>query len=188
MTIRNLGHALRPRSVAVIGASAEPGSVGSKLTENILAGGFAGEVYLVNPHQATIAGIRCFANIAGLPEAPELAVIATPPATVPTLIGELGAKGTRAAVVITAGLSADLKQAALDAARPYCLRIIGPNCLGIAVPGLGLNANFGINRPSPGKLAFLSQSGALVTGILDWAAARDIGFSYVVSMGDMADV
>ena len=140
MTIRNLDHALRPRSVAVIGASAEPGSVGSKLTENILAGGFAGEVYLVNPHQATIAGIRCFANIAGLPEAPELAVIATPPATVPTLIGELGAKGTRAAVVITAGLSADLKQAALDAARPYCLRIIGPNCLGIAVPGLGLNA------------------------------------------------
>lgn len=188
MTIRNLGHALRPRSVAVIGASAEPGSVGSKLTENILAGGFAGEVYLVNPHQATIAGIRCFANIAGLPEAPELAVIATPPATVPTLSGELGAKGTRAAVVITAGLSASLKQAALDAAQPYCLRIIGPNCLGIAVPSLGLNANFGINRPSAGKLAFLSQSGALVTGILDWAAARDIGFSYVVSMGDMADV
>ena len=76
----------------------------------------------------------------------------------------------------------------LDAARPYCLRIIGPNCLGMAVPAIGLNANFGHGRPAPGKLAFLSQSGALVTGVLDWAAAHDIGFSYVVSMGDMADV
>ena len=76
----------------------------------------------------------------------------------------------------------------LDQAKPYCLRIIGPNCLGIAVPGIGLHANFGLNRPRAGKLAFLSQSGALITGILDWAAAHDIGFSYVVSMGDMADV
>jgi acetyltransferase len=188
MTIRNLDHALRPHSIAIIGASAEPGSVGNKLTENILAGGFAGEIYLVNPHQAKIGRKRCFADIAALPEAPELAVIATPPSTVPALIGALGAKGTRAVVVITAGLSPELKQAALDAARPYCLRIIGPNCLGLAVPGIGLHANFGLTRPSPGKLAFLSQSGALVTGILDWAAARGIGFSYVVSMGDMADV
>ncbi|MFO7478652.1 MAG: bifunctional acetate--CoA ligase family protein/GNAT family N-acetyltransferase [Methyloceanibacter sp.] len=188
MTVRNLDHALRPRSVAVIGASAQPGSVGSKLTENILGAGFAGEIYLVNPGRSRIAGRKCYANVAALPQAPELAVIATPPATVPGLIAELGIKGTRAAVVITAGLSEDLKQAALDAARPYCLRIIGPNCLGIAVPEIGLNANFGLNRPTPGKLAFLSQSGALVTGILDWAAARGIGFSYVVSMGDMADV
>ena len=188
MTIRNLDHALRPHSVAIIGASAEQGSVGNKLTENILAGGFGGQVYLVNPHQAKIGGKKCYADIAALPEAPELAVIATPPATVPGVIGALGAKGTRAVVVITAGLSPELKQAALNAARPYCLRIIGPNCLGIAVPGIGLHANFGFSRPSPGKLAFLSQSGALITGILDWAAAREIGFSYVVSMGDMADV
>ena len=160
----------------------------AKLTENILAGGFAGQIYLVNPHQAKIGGRNAIADIAALPEAPELAVIATPPATVPALIGALGAKGTRAVVVITAGLSAELKQAMLNAARPYCLRIIGPNCLGIAVPGIGLHANFGFTRPSPGKLAFLSQSGALVTGVLDWAAAREIGFSYVVSMGDMADV
>ncbi len=188
MTIRNLDHALRPHSVAIIGASAEPGSVGHVLTKNILSGGFAGPIYLVNPHQAKIGGKKCFADIAALPEAPELAVIATPPATVPGVIGALGAKGTRAVVVITAGLSPELKQAALNAARPYCLRIIGPNCLGIAVPGIGLHANFGFSRPSPGKLAFLSQSGALITGILDWAAARTIGFSYVVSMGDMADV
>ena len=188
MTIRNLEHALAPRSVALIGASAEKGSVGNVLTENLLAGGFAGQLYLINPHEKEIAGHPCFASVAALPEAPELAVIATPPKTVPGLVGELGAKGTRAVVAITAGLGAELKQAMLDAARPYCLRIIGPNCLGIAVPGLGLNANFGLSRPRPGKLAFLSQSGALVTGILDWAEAQGIGFSYVVSMGDMADV
>ena len=188
MTVRNLEHALAPRSVAVIGASTEPKSVGGTLTENILNGGFAGDVYLVNPHHETIGGRRCFPDIAALPEVPELAVIATPPKTVPPLIGALGEKGTRAAVVITAGLGPELKQAMLDQARPYLLRIIGPNCLGLSVPRLGLHANFGLTRPSVGKLAFFSQSGALVTGILDWAAARGIGFSYVVSMGDMADV
>ena len=188
MTVRNLDHALAPRSVAVIGASTEEGSVGGTLTKNVLAGGFKGEVYLVNPHHDAIGGGRCFLDIAALPVAPELAVIATPPGTVPELVGALGKKGTRAVVVITAGLGPELKQAMLDQARPYLLRIIGPNCLGIAVPGLGLHANFGLNQPAPGKLAFLSQSGALVTGILDWAAARNIGFSYVVSMGDMTDV
>jgi acetyltransferase len=188
MTVRNLEHAFAPGSVAVIGASAEPRSVGNKLTENVMAGSFAGEIYLVNPHQESIGGRRCFPDIAALPVVPQLAVIATPPRTVPSLIGALGKKGTRAVVVITAGLGDELKQAMLDESRPYCLRIIGPNCLGISVPGLGLNANFGLTQPSPGRLAFLSQSGALVTGILDWAAARGIGFSYVVSMGDMADV
>jgi predicted CoA-binding protein len=154
MTIRNLDHALRPHSVAVIGASAEEGSVGSVLTRNVLAGGFAGPVYLVNPRRARIAGRKCYADVAALPEAPELAVIATPPSTVPALIAELGAKGTRAVVVITAGLSSEIKQAALNAARPRCLRIIGPNCLGIAVPGIGLHANFGLSRPSPRQARF----------------------------------
>ena len=188
MTVRNLEHALAPRSIAIIGASNARGSVGKVLIENVLAGGFAGEVYLVNPQHKTIGGRRCYPDVASLPEAPELAVIATKPPTVPALVGALGKRGTRAVVVITAGLSLELKQAMLDEARPYCLRIIGPNCLGIVVPGIGLHANFGLNRPTPGKLAFLSQSGALVTGVLDWAAARGIGFSYVVSMGDMADV
>lgn len=188
MTVRNLEHALRPRSVAVIGASDEPGSVGHTLTQNVLTGGFEGQIFLVNPHHGTIAGRDCFKSVEALPEAPELAVIATPPDSVPPIIEALGKKGTRATVVITAGFSAALKQAVLDAARPYCLRVIGPNCLGISVPALGLNANFGLNAPKSGSLAFLSQSGALMTGILDWASARDIGFSYVVSMGDMADV
>ena len=96
MTIRNLEHALAPRSVAVIGASAEKGSVGSVLTENVLGGGFAGKVFLVNPHSKEIAGRPCFASVAALPETPELAVIATPPKTVPDLVRQLGAKGTRA--------------------------------------------------------------------------------------------
>ena len=188
MTIRNLEHVLAPRSVAVIGASTERGSVGNVLTENVLGGGFTGEVYLVNPHHASIGGRRCYRDVASLPGTPELAVIATRPDTVPALIGELGRKGTRAVVVVTAGFSPELKQAMLDQAKPYCLRVIGPNCLGIAVPGIGLHANFGLIQPQAGKLAFLSQSGALITGILDWAVSRGIGFSYVVSMGDMADV
>jgi acetyltransferase len=188
MTIRNLEYALRPASVVLIGASDERGSVGQKLTENLLSGGFAGPIYLVNPKHRSIGGVECFAGVDALPAVPELAVIATPPQTIPDLIGALARKGTRAAAVITAGLSPQIKQAMLDAGRPTCFRIIGPNCLGLWVPALGLNANFGMARPQAGKLAFLSQSGALVGGVLDWAASRGIGFSYVVSMGDMADV
>ena len=188
MTVRNLEQCLWPRSVAVIGASETPGSVGKTLTDNILSSGFEGPVALVNPHHDAVGGRPCFQSVEALPEIPDLAVIATPPDTVPPLIASLGEKGTRAAVVITAGFDRTQKQAMLDAAQPYCLRIIGPNCLGISVPGLKLSANFGLNSPRSGSLAFLSQSGALMTGILDWATARQIGFSYVVSMGDMADV
>jgi len=188
MTIRNLEYALRPRSIAVIGASDRAGSAGQKVTENVLGGGFGGPVYLINPHHGEVAGRKCLPSIAALPAAPDLAVIVTPPETVPALIAELGAKGTPAAVVITAGLDKATKQAMLDAARPTCLRIIGPNCLGVWVPALGVNANFGSARPFPGRLAFLSQSGALIGGVLDWAQSRGIGFSYVVSMGNMADV
>ena len=188
MTIRNLEYAFHPRSVAVIGASDELGSVGKTLTENVLTGGFAGPIYLVNPRHDSVAGVRCFRDVESLPEAPELAVVATPPQTVPPLVDALGKKGTRAVVVITAGLGDDLRQAMLDAACPYCLRIIGPNCLGLWIPALGLNANFGFGKPRLGNLALLAQSGALIGGVLDWATARGIGFSTVVSMGDMADV
>lgn len=188
MTIRNLEHALRPHSIAVIGASGEEGSVGWKLTENTLAGGFAGPIYLVNPKGGSIVGREAFPSIEALPEAPALAAIATPPDTIPGIVAELGRKGTRAAIVITAGLSREVKQAMLNAARPTCLRILGPNSLGLWVPELGVNANFGMALPKPGKLAFLSQSGALIGGVLDWASSRGIGFSYVVSMGDMTDV
>ncbi|MEQ1696514.1 MAG: bifunctional acetate--CoA ligase family protein/GNAT family N-acetyltransferase [Hyphomicrobiaceae bacterium] len=188
MTIRNLEMLLAPRSIAMIGASDRPKAVGAIVTRNLLAGGFKGDIWLVNPGHAEVSGRLSYASIAALPGVPDLAVISTPPDTVPGIIGELGRKGCRAAVVITAGLRGPLKQAMLDAAKPYLLRIQGPNCLGLMLPPIGVNATFSHVAPAPGKLAFLSQSGALITGIVDWAVSRGIGFSHVVSMGDMADV
>jgi len=188
MTVRNLEHLFAPGSVALVGAGAQPGSVGRKITDNLLRGGFTGPVWLVNPRGGRIAGETVYRRIEDLPEAPELAVVATPPATVAGVIEELAAKGTRAVVVITAGIDRRTRQAILDASRPTCLRIVGPNSLGVWVPRLGLDASFGHIKPQPGPLAFLSQSGALASAVLDWAASRHIGFSAVVSMGDMADV
>jgi acetyltransferase len=190
MTIRNLEHAFKARSVALIGATPRPGSVGSKVLDNLTSGGFDGPVWPVNPGHDSIGDLRCYASVADLPEAPDLAVIATPPHTVPALIGELGARGTRTALVLTAGIGENggLRQAMLDAAQPWCLRVIGPNSFGLFVPSLGLNASFAHLAPTPGHLAFLSQSGALASAVLDWSVERDIGFSSVVSLGDMADV
>lgn len=190
MTIRNLDAALMPRSVALIGASDEPGSVGRKLVENLKSGGFTGPIWFVNPRRSTIDGERAYPDVAALPEAPSLAVVATPAQTVPGIIAELGEKGTRAAVVITAGINGEngLRQAMLDAAKPHTLRVIGPNCLGLFLPHIGLNASFAHLPARPGKLAMLSQSGAVAGAMLDWAAAHDVGFSHAVSMGDMADV
>jgi acetyltransferase len=187
MTVRNLDQLLAPKSVALIGASRQEGSVGLITARNLLRGGFAGPVWLVNPKYGDIEGHPCHPSIAALPGAPQLAVVATPPHTVPGIVGELGSRGTRAAVVITAGVRDDLKQAMLEASRPFCLRIQGPNCLGLMVPGLGLNAGFSHEPPLAGDLAFLSQSGALITAVIDWARGRRIGFSHVVSLGDMAD-
>src|SRR5690606_38300239 len=188
MTIRHLEHLLSPRSVAMIGASPEPGSVGLIVTRNLHAGGFKGPVWLVNPRHTDVDGVPCYPSVEALPGTPDLAVIATPPHTVPKLIEELGRKGTRAAVVITAGVRGDLQQAMLNASRPHLLRIQGPNCIGLMVPGIGLNASFSHRAPVPGDLAFLSQSGALATAVIDWAVDRQIGVSHFVSLGDMADV
>lgn len=187
MTIRNFDALLKPRSVALIGASPRSGSVGLITAQSLLSGGFSGPIWLVNPKHRTIEGHECYASVAELPSAPDLAVIATPPQTVPQLISDLGTKGTCAAVVITAGIRGDLKQAMLDASRPHTLRIQGPNCVGLMLPRIGLNASFS-PKPLAGDIAFLSQSGALITGIIDWAHGRNIGFSHVVSLGDMADV
>jgi acetyltransferase len=190
MTIRNLERAFGAASVALVGATPRPGSVGLTVLRNLTGGGFGGPVWPVNPRHGDVAGLRCYPSIAELPEAPDLAVIATPPATIPGLIGELGRKGTRAALVLTAGLTRDngLRQAMLDAARPFTLRVIGPNSFGLFVPPIQLNASFAHLTPSSGQIAFLSQSGALASAVLDWSAARGIGFSAVVSLGDMADV
>jgi acetyltransferase len=194
MSVLNLDSVFAPASIALIGASARPGSVGDVVTRNLLSGGFTRPVMLVNPHREPIEGHPVYADVASLPEAPELAVIATPPATVPDLIAELGARGTKAAVVITAGfgeLGADgkaLQKAALEAAKPRGLRIVGPNCVGVMAPASGVNASFGHLTPAKGGIAFVSQSGAMITAVLDWAVPHQVGFSKIVSLGDMADV
>ncbi len=188
MSIRHLDSMLHPRSVAVIGASQRTGSVGATVWRNLRAGGFAGPCYAVNPHSEGWGDEPVYPDLASLPQAAELALICTPPDTVAGLIEQLGAMGTRAAVVLTAGLSATQRQAMLDNARRYVLRIMGPNCLGLLSPHAGLNASFAHIGAQPGPLAFVSQSGALVTAVLDWAAGRGIGFSHCISLGEHADV
>ncbi len=188
MSVRNLDSLFDPASVAVLGASLRPARVGSTVWRNLTQGGFKGAVFAVNPKYTELAGRPCHAKVADLPAAPELAVICTPADTVPALIAELGAAGTRAAVVLTAGMSAAQKQAMLDAARPHLLRVLGPNCIGLLAPHIGLNASFSHIDAQPGELAFVSQSGALVTAMLDWADAQRIGFSHFVSLGEHADV
>jgi acetyltransferase len=190
MTIRNLDRLLRPGSVAVIGASARSRSAGAVVLDNIVKRGFAGPIYAVNPHPVLRSGVRWLPSMEILPYAPDLAIVMTPATTVPGIIDELGRLGTKCAVVITAGITEEngLKQKMLDAAKPHLLRIIGPNCLGLMAPRSMLDATFARTAARPGSLGLISQSGALVTAMLDWADRRDIGFSGVVSMGDMADV
>ncbi|MCA1408371.1 bifunctional acetate--CoA ligase family protein/GNAT family N-acetyltransferase [Ensifer sp. IC3342] len=190
MTVRNLHYAVDAKSLAIIGASTRAGSLGRVVIDNVLRAGFEGDVWPVNPKYSEVAGLRCYARIDDVPGTPDLAVIATPPKTVPTLIRSLGERGTRAAVVLTAGLCAEngLKQAMLDAARPFLFRIIGPNTLGMIVPSAKLNASFAHLQPVSGDIALLSQSGAITTSLIDWAADNDIGFSKIISLGDMADV
>ncbi|MFD2367301.1 GNAT family N-acetyltransferase [Pseudoduganella sp. GCM10020061] len=195
MSVRNLRSMFEPGAVAVIGASSREGSVGQIVLRNLVGAGFHGELLPVNPKYETLSGRKCYPSIAALPQAPDLAVICTPAATVPSLIRQLGERGTRAAIVISTGLGntvqgsgKTLRQEMLEAARPYLLRILGPNCVGLLIPRIGLNASFAHTSALPGKIAFVSQSGALVTGMLDWAGSRGIGFSAFVSLGDSADI
>jgi acetyltransferase len=195
MTVRNLDALFHPQSIALIGASNRPHSVGAVIAENLLQGGFDGPILPVNPNHKSIAGILCYPDIASLPVVPDLAVICTPPQTVTGLVSELGARGTRATIVVTAGFREGgsqageaLQSAMLEAAKPHLLRIIGPNCLGVISTPIGLNASFAPSTPKKGSVAFVAQSGAMVTTVLDWATGRGIGFSHLVSLGDMSDV
>jgi acetyltransferase len=187
MSIRNLDALFAPNTVAVFGASERPGSVGATIWRNLCAE-FSGRLLGVNPKRREIDGVPVYPSAAALPAVPDLAVICTPAATVPGLIEELGRLGTRAAVVVTAGLDKAQKQRMLDAARRHTLRILGPNCIGMLVPHWGLNASFAHIGAQKGDIAFVSQSGALVTAMLDWAGSRGIGFSHFVSLGEHADV
>ena len=197
MSLRNLDHLFSPKSVALIGASDRPHSVGATVWTN-LSRGYAVQpdpsLMAVNPRLTRLRNWPVYPDVASLPQTPELAVIATPPATVPELIAQLAQRGTRAAVVLTAGMDGDHgdgrthRQAMLEAAKPFVFRLLGPNCVGLLAPALKLNASFAPTDALPGKVAFVSQSGALVTAVLDWARARDIGFSYFISLGDASDV
>jgi acetyltransferase len=188
VSVRNLDRLLDPASIAVAGASERPGSVGATVWRNLRAGRFGGAIYPLNPKHASLDGVACFATPAELPQAPDLAIVCTPPDTVAPLIAAFGELGTSAAIVMTTGLGAARKQAMLDAARPHTLRILGPNCIGLLTPRRGLNASFAHTDALPGKVAFVSQSGALVTAVLDWAKSRRIGFSTMISVGERADV
>ncbi|MBX3510160.1 MAG: bifunctional acetate--CoA ligase family protein/GNAT family N-acetyltransferase [Hyphomonadaceae bacterium] len=187
MTTRNFDALFSPRSIALVGASAREGSVGAVTARNLLAGGFSGDLAFVNPNRARIGGQLAVASVEELSNAPDLAVIATPSASVPAIIGALADRGCRAAVIISAGDRA-FRANVLQAARPRAMRILGPNCLGFISPVAGVNASFAQLTPKRGKLALVTQSGAIATAILDWAYGRGIGFSHILSMGDMLDV
>jgi acetyltransferase len=188
MTVRNLNFLFQPKNVALIGASEKPGSIGLHVAENLLRAGFPGEIGFVNLHRSSVLGKPCYSSCERLPFVPQLGVVATPPHAVPGVIADLGRKGCRAAVVITAGVTGTLAQQMREAARPYLLRIVGPNCLGIQVPYLNLDASFAQTFAKRGDIALVSQSGALTTAMLDWATVEGVGFSHVVSIGDAADV
>jgi acetyltransferase len=179
-----------PRSVAVVGATERAGSVGRAILGNLAS--WSGEVFPVNAKRTHVLGRPAFASVAAIPSAPDLAVIVTPAASVPDTVAGCAAAGVKGAVIISAGFKecgaagADLERAITE--RRGSMRIIGPNCLGIMVPRLGFNATFAATIARPGSIAFLSQSGALCTAVLDWSLRENVGFSAFVSLGSMLDV
>jgi acetyltransferase len=190
---RSLDPLFRPKAVAVFGATNAPGSVGSILMRNLLETSFGGVVYPVNPKRSSVHGVHCYPSLAAVPDTVDLAVIATPAATVPGLVQACVDRGVKSAIIISAGFSElgtegrALEKQIRDAARG-AMRIVGPNCLGIIHPPSGLNASFAANMAARGRVALLSQSGAICTSILDWARDTHVGFSSFVSVGTMLDV
>jgi acetyltransferase len=198
MSIRNLDKAFHPASVALIASSIEEGGIGAAALANLAGARFAGPLAVVAPEGRPPAAVPAFPDIARLPQAPDLAVIATPLEEIPSLVRDLGARGTRAVLILgTAYTATDAEgkarqRAILMAARPHLVRVIGPASLGIIVPGpggqTGLNASFAHLAPAPGAVALVSRSNALAAAALDWAEPRRIGFSHVVALGDVSDV
>ncbi|MGB9642780.1 MAG: acetate--CoA ligase alpha subunit, partial [Candidatus Ratteibacteria bacterium] len=183
-----------PKSVAVIGASREPGKLGSQILSNIISGKFPGRIYPVNPKATEISGLKCYPDIASIPDVPDLAVIVVPAKIVCSVIEECGKKGTKAAIVISAGFKEsgpegkEREKNLVETGEKYGCRIVGPNCLGIIDTYSDLNVSFAPVMPGRGSIAFISQSGALISAVLDWSRKQKIGFSRIISMGNMADV
>lgn len=190
MSTYRLDKLFAPRSVALVGASPRPNSVGSATLRNLHAGGFEGPIYLVNPKYSEIAGFPAVRDVADLPEAPDLVIIATPPAAVPGIVAAVGAKGCPTAIVLTAALGqgvGSLSDTLSQTARNHRMRLVGPS-LGMLVPRAKLHASFASRLPKDGDLALISQSGAIVAAVVEWAANRNIGFSAVISTGEKLDV
>lgn len=211
MTIRNLEYLFKPRSVAVIGRGKAPDGADAAVQFNMIEGGFKGPVMPVNPDHISIAGVLAYKDVASLPVAPDLAILTTPLEQAPALIRELGERGTRAVLILSREVLQDhrhgqavllspelerkhtdqgvsLRQRMLDAARPYLLRIMGPDHLGYAVPSSDLNATLSNQRPRAGQIALLCQSAAVMRSVIDWSNSRNIGFSHVISLGLRWDV
>jgi acetyltransferase len=198
MPIRNLDKMFFPRAIAVVGATNREGSHGLRVMQNLLQGGFEGPIMPVSREDRAISGVLSYANVEDLPVTADLAVVTEPAERHVKIIADLGRRGTSAAILIGDAAPSGVRSATskspagrkalLDAAAPYGLRILGPDCLGVMVPGIGLNASVSHRPPAPGPLAFVSQSSTIASGVLDWAAERDIGFSYIITLGDTADV
>ncbi|MGA2590879.1 MAG: CoA-binding protein, partial [Bryobacteraceae bacterium] len=183
-----------PKSVAVIGATENAGSVGRTILWNLVSNPFGGTVFPINPKRPSVLGVKAYKHISEVSEPVDLAVIVTPAATVPGIIHDCVEEGVRAAIVISAGFKeigpagAELERQILVEARRGNTRIIGPNCLGVMCPLTGLNATFAAAIARPGNVGFISQSGALCTAILDWSLKEMVGFSAFLSIGSMLDV
>jgi acetyltransferase len=193
-TNRPLSPIFSPKSVAVIGATETLNSVGRTILENLIKGGFTGKIFPVNPKRPTVLGIQAYPSITAVPEKTDLAVIITPPATVPAIVKDCGKAGVKGVIIISAGfkeigpVGVELERQVLEEANKAGIRIVGPNCLGVMVPGAKLNATFAADMAKPGSVGFISQSGALCTAILDWSLKENVGFSAFVSLGSMLDV
>lgn len=195
MNIHKLNPVFNPQRIALIGVSTNPNSVSGKVLINLVSGGFRGVVYPINPECEAVMGIPCIPSVSSCPKVPDLAIICTPAEKVPQVIGECGAAGIRGIIILSAGFretgetGKQLEEEVKQVIRKYDgMRVIGPNCLGIIVPSLKLNASFAAAMPAPGHIAFISQSGALCTSVLDWALEGKIGFSQFVSIGNSLDV
>ncbi len=195
MGIRKLNSIFRPQRIALIGVPTDPKSVGGITLSNLVGGGFRGVVYPVNPKYEAVMGIPCYPNVKSLPKTPDLAVITTGSRLVPQLVEECGEAGINGIIIMSAGFKEigeegkKLEQQVKDIVDKYPdMRVIGPNCMGVINPGINMNASFARNMPKKGNIAFISQSGALGSSLLDWAEEENIGFSNFVSIGNAMDL
>ncbi|RLG75483.1 MAG: CoA-binding protein, partial [Thermoprotei archaeon] len=183
-----------PRSVAIIGASRNPAKVGHTILRNTVKSGYKGKIYPINPKAKEILGIRCYKSILDVPDEVDLAVIAVPAPAVLNVAKECGEKNVKHLVIISAGFKeiggegVDRERKLISIGKKYGMRILGPNCLGFIDTYTPLNVTFAAAMPRKGKIAFISQSGALITAILDWSIRRGIGFSKIISLGNKADL